>query len=97
MFSGPRCPECGALVPFLRTQWGLGKTFNCKRCGTGLQISRFRATMMGLFMLTAFFFFKPFISSGVQQLWIIAGFIVTAAPVTYMLSQPERAARDSES
>jgi len=37
---GPRCPKCRHPVPFRRTQWGLGKPFDCAGCDARLKFSK---------------------------------------------------------
>jgi hypothetical protein len=43
-------------VPFLRTQWGLGTSFQCKACGSEIIVPKAKqATAFGLYVLgTAF-------------------------------------------
>lgn len=37
---GPRCPKCRHPVPFRRTQWGLGKPFDCAGCDARLKFDK---------------------------------------------------------
>lgn len=90
---GPGCPQCGLKVPFIRTQWGLGKVFVCRRCGALLTVSRFRSTMMAAVMLSLFFLLRPGVPEGGARLGLFLLFLAIGAPLTYFLSNVECAER----
>lgn len=54
---GPFCPACGHPTSSKYLFWGLGKPFDCRRCGSRLVIDRrFLPTLIAL---TAFWAFRP--------------------------------------
>lgn len=88
---GPACPQCGLRVPFMRTQWNLGKPFACRRCGVQLTVSRFRSTLMAAAMLMLFFIVRPGVPEGAARFVLFLVFLAIGAPLTYLLSKVERA------
>lgn len=40
MALGPPCPHCGEKLPFGKTQFGLGKAFECPNCKKGIVIDK---------------------------------------------------------
>ena len=34
------CPVCGLPIPFLKTQWALGKPFECKLCASKIVVPK---------------------------------------------------------
>ena len=90
MSHGPACPGCGKLVSFWRTQWRLGSAFACKRCGQMLEISRFKAMILGLSMLFTFWLLRPYMGGALGQGMLIIAIFVLGAPVTYYMTRPTR-------
>lgn len=45
MTLGPRCPNGAKRVPFGRTQWKIGRPFQCSPCETPLVIPKSNAAM----------------------------------------------------
>jgi hypothetical protein len=84
---GPSCPECGEFVPFLKTQWGLGKSFSCKNCGIKLVIPK-TTVMWGVAMLATFYAFKDDFAYGPLALFGLI--IAIGLPVTWLLTNPRR-------
>lgn len=54
MSLGPTCPNCGKPVSLGRTQWNLGKTFQCARCDTSLVVPKSNAAIWGAGAFLAF-------------------------------------------
>jgi len=85
---GPGCPECGEFVPFLKTQWRLGKSFACKHCGTHLVIPKTTA-MLAFAMFGIFYAFKDSFAFGPLALFGLI--IAIGLPITWLLTNPRRA------
>ncbi len=86
---GPACPECGRPVPFVRTQWGLGKPFACKKCGAELVMPKSLAWLG----LAAFVIFWSVRKSPLEQLMLYVALLLMAlAGLSWLLSSPVRAA-----
>lgn len=90
MTIGPTCPNCEKLVPFWRTQWRVGSAFACKRCRQMLEISRFKATIMGLSMLATFSLLRPSVGGVFGQVVLILAIFVLGGPISYLLTQPTK-------
>jgi ribosomal protein S27AE len=84
---GPSCPECGEFVAFWKTQWGLGKNFACKRCGTELVIPKTTA-MSGIVMLGLFYVFRDDFAAG--QFALFGLIIAVGLPATWLFTKPRR-------
>ena len=84
---GPGCPECGEFAPFWKTQWGLGKSYACKRCETELVIPKTTA-LSGIAMMGIFYAFKNSFAYG--QFALFSLIIAIGLPVTWLLTTPRR-------
>ncbi len=93
---GPACPRCGLLVPFICTQWKLGRVFGCRGCGTLLTVSKFRATAMAATMLTLFLLLRTFVPDPISQAGLFVAFLAIGAPLTYLFSKVEVAAASAD-
>lgn len=88
---GPRCPHCNRLVPVVRTQWHLGKTFRCGRCDTPLVVPRSNATTLGLGLFILFWLLRSrFPAELGGQFGLAALLLLVGLPVTYLLTRVER-------
>jgi len=58
MSLGPTCPNCGKPVSLGRTQWNLGKTFQCARCDTSLVVPKSNAAIWGAGAFLTFWLFR---------------------------------------
>lgn len=83
--TGPACPECGRWVPFVRTQWGLGKSFACKGCAAELVMPKSLAWLG----LLAFLIFWSVRESPLEQLLLYVALLIGAlAGLSWLLSRP---------
>ena len=84
---GPSCPECREFAPFWKTQWALGKSFACKRCGVQLVIPK-STSMAGVGMFVLYYFGKDSFPAG-PFAW--AGLILAIGlPVTWLMTKPKK-------
>jgi hypothetical protein len=92
MVLGPTCPNCGKLVPFLKTQFSFGKPFACPRCEQTLVVPRPQAFLIGLGLTLIFLFSKdrfPPEWGGVFGLFILM--VAASLPVSWALTWVKRA------
>ncbi|VXC43007.1 conserved hypothetical protein [Sphingomonas sp. AX6] len=85
----PLCPACGEPVPFLKTQWGLGKPFACNGCKTPLVIPKNVWIGFGAFVI--FWLLKDRMSSSFEIVTLIAGLVVAILIVSRLFLHPRRA------
>ena len=69
----PPCPNCGASVPFKRTQWKLGTPFKCEDCDAQLVIPR--NYWISLLAFITFWLFKGQMQSTVETLLLLVGLL----------------------
>ncbi len=81
------CPRCNSAVPFVRTQWGLGKPFTCVGCGAKLVIER--NYWLPLAAICAFWFGKIELKSVTEQVWLVLGLLVALAMAQVQLMKPQ--------
>jgi DNA-directed RNA polymerase subunit RPC12/RpoP len=80
------CPRCSRDVPFLKTQWGLGKPFACTGCGTKLVIER--NYWLPFAALCAFWFGRVRMESPAEQIGLFAGLLVGLAVTQALVMKP---------
>jgi hypothetical protein len=81
---GPRCPNCAKRVPFGRTQWNLGKPFQCLRCEARLVVSSSNAAALGIGMLVTFWLFRDrFPPEWGGQFGLFALMVMVGLPITW--------------
>ncbi|TPE62660.1 hypothetical protein FJQ54_05595 [Sandaracinobacter neustonicus] len=86
MSFGPACPNCKKWIPFLKSQWGIGKSFDCRGCGASIALSKFRSTQLAIGMLMLFILMKPSYPEASDQFLLFLAFLAVGAPLTYLLS-----------
>lgn len=85
----PPCPACGKPVPFLKTQWGLGKPFICDGCRTELVIPK--NLWIGLAAFVSFWMLKDRMDSPFEVVLLIAGLAAAVLILSRFLLIPRRA------
>lgn len=80
------CPCCDRAVPFLKTQWGLGKAFACQGCGAKLMIER--NYWLGLSAVITFLFARTRLADPVDQLWLFLGLLAMVALAQAQVMKP---------
>ena len=85
----PRCPACGKTVPFLKTQWGLGKPFACNGCDTRLVIPK--NLWIGSGALVVFWLFKGRAASWLETVLLIAGLVAVVLIMSRLFLRPQKA------
>lgn len=89
---GPACPDCGKLVPFVRTQWNIGRVFACARCETPLIIRKSTSAFLGLGLFTVFWLSRPhFPAEWGGQFGLFGLILLIGAPLTWFLTRIRRA------
>ncbi len=81
------CPRCDRAVPFLKTQWGLGKPFGCAGCGAKLVIER--NYWLPLAAIIAFWFGRIRLDSLTEQVWLLLGLLAALAVAQVQVMKPE--------
>lgn len=92
MAVGPTCPNCGARVPFLKTQFGFGKAFACSGCDQALVVPRGQAFVMGMGLTLIFLFGRddfPARWGGAVGLFVLM--VAAALPLSWGLTKIKRA------
>jgi hypothetical protein len=85
----PPCPACGKSVPFWKTQWGLGKPFPCKGCGTTLVVpNNFWIAMSAIIM---FWTWKNRMASPFETVMLIAGLAIAILILSRLFLRPMKA------
>lgn len=88
MAFGPACPECGARVPFLKTQFGLGKPFSCAGCGKELVVPRSQAFSLGFGMVMIFLLTKDrFPPEWGGPIGLLAIMVIIGLPITWAMTR----------
>lgn len=81
---GPTCPACARLVPLGRTQWDLGKPFQCSQCEKTLVVSKSGSAALGLGLFVAFWLFRDrFPPEWGGQFGLFALMVVVGLPLTW--------------
>lgn len=89
MSFGPPCPNCGTRVPFLRTQWGLGKPFACAGCAVSLVFSR---TYLGLAPVIGYWLGRDYVHGWAEKAGLLAALLVATLLAERALVKPRLAA-----
>lgn len=90
---GPRCPNCGKFVPFVKTQWGLGKTFSCTNCGADLAMPQSQS-ILGVALFIAFWAVKGDSPYGLQTLLLASIFIGLGFILSWLIAKPRLLSED---
>lgn len=88
---GPTCPNCKGSVPFGRTQWGLGKTFQYKKCGRALVMPK-SLSFIGIALFIAFWTLKGRAENGMQTLILIAVLVAVGLALSWLFAKPQASA-----
>lgn len=73
------CPTCGATPPVKLAFWGRGKLFQCKECGSNLNVPRvgMRLALAGTALLLVMAQSAP--------LWLLAIFVALIGAIEFLL------------
>ena len=85
---GPTCPNCKGSVPFGRTQWGLGKTFQCKGCGQALVIPK-SLSSIGIALFIAFWTLRDRAEGVLETLALISALVVAGLIASWLFAKPQ--------
>ncbi len=88
MAVGPTCPSCNTVVPFLKTQFGLGKPFSCAGCGKELVVPRSQAFSLGFGMVMIFLLTKDrFPPEWGGPIGLLAIMVIIGLPITWAMTR----------
>ena len=96
MRLGPTCPNCATRVPLGRTQWNLGKSFQCVGCETPLVVPKSNAAMLGLGLFVSFWLLRDrFPPEWGGQFGLFALMVVVGLPLTWAATKARLAKASS--
>ena len=87
---GPSCPYCKARVPFRKTQWNLGKPFECQSCHQQLIMPK-ALSALGLGLFVAFWNLREAADGPAQTALLILVVMIVGLALTWTLADAKPA------
>ncbi len=87
---GPCCPGGKTRIPFGRTQWGLGKSFQCGQCNQALVVPK-SLSSIGIGLFVAYWSLRDRAEGGAQTFMLIAGLMMVGLVSSWLFGKPQRA------
>lgn len=82
------CPVCQKDLPPARALWGLGKTFNCARCGAALVVPRNYS--IGIISFVAFWLLKDYVDSPAGMVALVVILVLVVLLLSRLMVIPRR-------
>jgi hypothetical protein len=72
----------------VKTQWGLGRPFACRTCGTRLVVPKVTASL-GIAVFVLFWLLKAQADSAAETALLLAAMVVAGLALTWCLTKPK--------
>jgi len=86
MAMGPACPRCGTIIPFVKTQWGLGTPFACRNCDASLVVPK--NLWIGLTALLLFWSAQSRVEGAGATLVLLLTIAIALLAASWLLLKP---------
>ena len=88
---GPTCPECGKDAPLRLLVWGMGKPYDCERCGTSQVVAKAHGASLAIGAFVLWTFANSKIPSITGKTALFIGLFLAVGLISWLTMKPRRA------